>query len=181
MSYQPTKQLLLDGDVFTYHAKDAILSVPLPSGKTQPQNVGSKDGYGLGLEAQWQVRDNLKLLGNYTFQTATDQDGPHIPNAPRHKIYLRTDWQFLPHWNFDAQANWVGKRYRLASDTRPTIGNYTTVDLTLRYQQEKQPWEVGLSVRNLFDEEAKEPTDATLPNDLPLAGRSWWGEVRYRF
>lgn len=181
LGYQPTNHLEFNLDVFAYEVADAIIYLPLPSGKTQPHNAGNKTGHGVSLEAEWKANDSLKLSGNYTFQTAKDQQSHQIPNAPRHKFYFRTDWQFLPDWNLDMQANWVGQRYRAAGDTRPPVDNYTTVDLTLRYQSEKQPWEMGLSVRNLFDTDAREPSDSSIPNDLPLAGRSLWGEVRYRF
>ncbi len=179
--YQPTDHLELDMDVFTYEVADAIIYLPLPNGKSQPYNAGSKTGHGVSLEAQWKASDGFKLSGNYTFQTAKDQRDYQIPNAPRQKFYLRTDWQFLPGWNLDMQANWVGHRYRPVGDTRPPIANYTTVDLTLRYQPVQQPWQIYLSMRNVLDAEAMEPSDSAIPNDLPLAGRSMWGEVRYRF
>ncbi len=179
--YQATPQLQLTGDVFYNNITEAINVVTAPNQRQQYRNLDSKTGYGLSLEAQWKLSKSLTLQGHYDFQTASDQNDHHIPNAPRHKFYFRTDWQFLPAWNLDLQANWVGTRYRPTGDTRPPVANYTTVDLTLRYQQEKQPWEVGLSVRNLFDADAREPSDSGIPNDLPLAGRSLWGEVRYRF
>ena len=62
-----------------------------------------------------------------------------------------------------------------------SVKEYVTVDLTLGYHPAKQPWKIGLSVRNLFDADAREPSDPGIPNDLPLAGRNGWGEVRYRF
>jgi iron complex outermembrane receptor protein len=179
--YQATPQLQLSGDVFYNNTADGIDVVTTPGQQQQYRNLNSKTGYGLSLEAQWKFNKSLTLQGHYDFQTASDQNDHHIPNAPRHKFYFRTDWQFLPGWNVDLQANWVGQRYRPTGDTRPPVDDYTTVDLTLRYQQEKQPWEVGLSVRNMFDADAREPSDTSIPNDLPLAGRSLWGEVRYRF
>ena len=40
--------------------------------------------------------------------------------------------------------------------------------------------------KNLFDKNAREPSPAgistaSIPDDLPLAGRSFFGEIRYRF
>jgi len=64
---------------------------------------------------------------------------------------------------------------------RPPVAVYSTVDLTLRYHHDKRPWEVGLSIRNLFDAEAREPTDAVILYDLPLAGRNFWLELGYQF
>ncbi len=179
--YQATPQLQLTGDVFYNNIAEAVNVVTAPDQRQQYRNLDTKTGYGLSLEAQWKFNNSLTLQSHYDFQTATDQNDYHIPNAPRHKVYFRTDWQFLPGWNVDLQANWVGQRYRPTGDTRPPVADYTTVDLTLRYQPQKQPWEVGLSVRNAFDADVREPSDSSIPNDLPLAGRSLWGEVRYQF
>jgi iron complex outermembrane receptor protein len=50
----------------------------------------------------------------------------------------------------------------------------------------KDQWEVAFSVRNLFDNDAREPSlwngkAALIPNDLPLAGRNFYGEIRFHF
>ncbi len=181
LDYQVTSQLQFTGNMFYNRVTDSITTTDIPNQLQHYQNSGTRTGYGLSLAAQWKPSKNWTLQGHYDFQTATDQDSRHIPNSPRQKFYLRTDWRFLPGWNLNTQANWVGSSYRSVGDSRPPISAYTTVDVTLRYQQEKQPWEVGLSVRNLLDTDAYEPSSAGNPTDLPLAGRSVWGEVRYRF
>jgi len=47
-----------------------------------------------------------------------------------------------------------------------------TADLTLRTTQLRKDWELALSVRNLFNANAREPTSGSsainIPNDLPL-------------
>ncbi len=181
LDYRPTPKVQWQGNVFYSEITDAISLQPTSSGRSQAQNKGEKTGAGVALEASWWPRDHLKLQGHYNFQTLLDQNDHPIPKAPRHQGYFRTDWEFLPGWNLDLQANWTGKRHRTVGDSRPPLANYTITDLTLRYHPTQQPWEMGLSVRNVFDTDAKEPADPVLPNDLPLAGRSVWGEVRYRF
>ena len=49
-------------------------------------------------------------------------------------------------------------------------------------------WNFAVGVRNLFDSDAREPTEGSnkygiveIPNDLPLAGRNYFLELRYRF
>jgi len=49
-------------------------------------------------------------------------------------------------------------------------------------------WNIALIVYNLFNADAYEPTLGTnassfisIPNDLPLAGRQWLLELRYKF
>ena len=46
--------------------------------------------------------------------------------------------------------------------------------------------EIALIINNLFGEDAFEPSPNAMPspfipNDLPLAGRSFLGEIRYKF
>ena len=43
--------------------------------------------------------------------------------------------------------------------------------------------DAAFSVRNLLDEDAREPSDspAGFPFDIPLAGRNFYGELRFRF
>ena len=51
-------------------------------------------------------------------------------------------------------------------------------DSTLRYAGIRR-WEFALSVRNLFDVDAREFMRSSIPNDLPLPGRSIYAEARY--
>jgi iron complex outermembrane receptor protein len=60
------------------------------------------------------------------------------------------------------------------------------VDLTIRRQNLAKHVEVAFSVRNLFDVNARESSlagnpQAAIPNDLPLASRSFFGEVSINF
>lgn len=179
--YNEWENLQVNFDLFKYWVEDAIILRPTVSGRKQFFNEGSRIGNGLGLEVFWQAQPHWKLTGHYSFQAAKDQDNHAVPNTPQHQLYFRSDWAFWPHWNLDVQANWVGKRYRMFDDLRSPVAAYSTVDLTLRYHHNKQPWEVGLSIRNLFDTAAREPTDAVIPYDLPLAGRNFWLELGYQF
>ena len=186
--YRPLDNLRLGWNVFYYWWKDIINYVPdagQPS--VTAQNAGSQNGYGTELEAEWKVFDSLKLLGNYAFQKSLDETLNHdAGNAPHHQIYLRTDWEFLPNWHFVPQSKWIIGRSRVFGDMRPTVDDYTWVDLTLRRKHLAEHWEVAFSVRNLFDVGAREPSlagnpTASIPNDLPLAGRNFFGEVRFNF
>jgi iron complex outermembrane receptor protein len=99
---------------------------------------------------------------------------------------MRTQWEFLPDWQFVPQAKWIVGRDRAAGDTRPAIEDYTWVDLTLRRKNIHDHFEVAFSIRNLFDVDARESSlggvpAAAIPNDLPLADRSFYGEVRVNF
>ena len=61
--------------------------------------------------------------------------------------------------------------------------------LTLRRKNINDHWDVAVSVRNVFDEDVREPSPfdptavdgAHIPEDYPMEGRSIYGEVRFHF
>ena len=186
--YRPRYDLRLGWNIFNYWWRDLIQYVPdANGGSATAQNTGTQAGYGTELEAEWKASDSLKLAGNYAFQKSRDQTLNHdAGNSPHHQVYLRANWDFLPNWQLSPQAKWIINRNRIAGDNRTAINDYTWVDLTLRRKQLADHWEVAFSVRNLFDVNAREPSlagvvNAAIPNDLPLAGRNFYGEVRFNF
>jgi iron complex outermembrane receptor protein len=190
--YRPTDTLRLGFNVFGYWWADIIKFVPAPgpgtlAAQNTAQNTGRQNGHGLELEADWKPVPGLDLTGWYAYQKSTDESNHHdAGNAPHHQIYLRGDWEFLPDWHFNPQAKWIIGRERAAGDQRRDISDYSIVDLTLRRKHFKDHWEIAFSVRNLFDSDAREPspagtTSALIPDDLPLAGRNFYGEIRFGF
>ncbi|MDH4231865.1 MAG: TonB-dependent receptor, partial [Nitrospirota bacterium] len=86
-----------------------------------------------------------------------------------------------PDWSRDGQYFWVGDRHRAADDTRPDIADYDIVNLTLRRKNILNHWDFAPAVRNLFDEDAREPGPTSIPDDYPMEGRNFWAELRYTF
>lgn len=76
---------------------------------------------------------------------------------------------------------WVANRKRSAIDTRPEIDDYTLLHITIRKDNLFQNAEAALSVRNLFDSDAREPSRGAIQEDYPLEGRSVMAEIRYKF
>lgn len=184
--YRPTERLQLGLNLFRYWWDDIIVFVP-DAGGTTAANAGEQTGHGAELELTWQASHDLKYAANYAFQEATDETtGDPAGNSPNHQVYARAEWNFLPHWSVIPQANWVGERKRQSGDPREPLDAYTWVDLTLRTTSLGRNTEAALSVRNVFDVDAREPSlhginGAAIQKDLPLAGRSIYGELRYRF
>jgi iron complex outermembrane receptor protein len=180
-SYVQGKQLQLNYDLYYYSTEDRIIIAPISTDKGEYQNAGKKTGYGFSIESSWLLNPRWKFTGNYSFQSAEDEKGHWLPDAPHHELYFRADWKFLPEWELTGQVNWVGRRYRMYNDSRPPIDDYAILDLNTRYRPKKSSWELGLLVRNILDTDAREPMSPKLPNDLPLPGRSIALEVRYQF
>lgn len=186
--YRPLEGLRLGWNFFNFWWDDIIRFVPNGNATTATaQNTGTQHGYGTELEAEWQASEVLKLVGNYAYQESRDETLNHDAGyAPHHQVYLRLNWEFLPEWHFSPQAKWIVGRERSSGDARSPVADYTWVDLTLRRQNLAKHFEVAFSVRNLFDVVAREPSlagnpSASIPNDLPLASRSFFGEISVNF
>jgi outer membrane cobalamin receptor len=189
-NYRATENLHLATNLFTYKWSDGIVYGP---GETQGTfkiaNLATQKGHGLEFETRWQITKAVGLLANYAFTKATNENTNHdAGNYPQHSAYLRTDWLIDPKWSVNTQLIWIGENKRSFGDPRTPVDDYTTVDLTLRYQETKGHWNFAASVQNLFDADARVPSSGpdadgmiAIPHDLPLAGRHYWLEMRYRF
>jgi iron complex outermembrane receptor protein len=184
--YQPTPAFRAGLDVFHYQMNDLIRFVPDPALATSAvaRNSGSQTGHGLEAEFTWHATPVFTLRGNYAFQRSVDdRTNTDAGMAPEHQIYLRGDWRFIPGWSWDTEGNWVAGRRRVAGDSRPPVGPYLLVDTTLHHRVGHTGLHAAVSIHNLFDRRAKEPSPAPglIPNDLPLPGRSFYVEARYDF
>ena len=185
-AWQARKDTLVNLSLFLYEMEDIIRTTTEPSTGVQTfNNTGRQTGRGMELELVWDVERSLRISGNYAYQRSideeTDQDAGY---APHHHLYLRTDWRFARDWLLGGQVNHVADRKRAAGDNRPPISDYTTVDLTVRTNRGQDRFDIAASVRNLFDADVREPSRApgvALPNDLPMAPRSFYLQASYRW
>jgi len=171
-SYLVSKDLKLGLDLYRFEQTNLIA----PDATNQYRNIGNNTARGVELEAQWQATKTLRVAGNLTHR----DDTMAFNSVPKQKAYLRTDWAFVPSWNWNVQANWIGKRSLLPGDPRSPLDACTLVDTTIRYSHRKE-WEYAASIRNLFDVDAREYTSSAIPNNLPQPRRSFYAEMRYKF
>ncbi|MDD2759878.1 MAG: TonB-dependent receptor, partial [Methylomonas sp.] len=188
LDYRPLDDLHLGFNLFHYWWSDMITFVQDTGATTiTAQNAGRQEGWGGELQAEWAATDTFKLSGNYSYQNAMDlATRLDAGNTPHHQVYARANWEFLPDWQASPQIKWIVDRERIAGDTRLPIGDYALVDFTLRRNRLADHVEVAFSVRNLFDSDIREPSPygsggAPIPNDFPMAGRNFYGEIRLKF
>lgn len=185
-NYQYTRDFKAGLNVFQYDMKDILRFTPdpAPAPTVTAQNTGNRRGHGLEVEAIYDVNPRLRVFANYAFQKSVEEESDSdVANAPQHQIYVRTDWKLMQAWMLNAQITWIADRRRDITDPRSEVDDYLITDLVMRYQAGSRPWEVALAIRNIFDEDAREPSPApgSIPNDLPLPGRHFFAEVRYHF
>lgn len=189
--YSARKHLHLALNLFVYEWREAVRYLPEPNNPEifMTQNAGTQKGRGFEVETRWLVTKNFSLLANYSYQKAVNENDHDPGFAPHQTGYLRSDWLVYPKWYLNTQVNWVADRKRAFGDPRADVDDYTTVDLTLRRKNiRKGDWNFAVGVRNLFDADAREPSDGPstegiikIPNDLPLAGRNYFLELRYSY
>jgi len=187
-TYHPSPSVAATLNLFRYELRDIIRFVPDsgPGSEDVAQNTGDQTGFGLEWEIDWKISPTQSLLANYAYQNSTDEDtNSDVANAPQNQFYIRSDWEFIPDWNLNIQINWIADRSRAANDTRDDIDDYTTVDIGLRHRFKNIPLNISLIVRNLFNEDAREPSFIGVPvtaitNDLPLPGINGFVSVEYR-
>jgi iron complex outermembrane receptor protein len=186
--WQPLANLRIIPSVFHYEIDDAIEFVgPLPA---RAENYASIEGNGFEVEANWQVLSSLELSANLAYQRSKDTNTEElVADTPAWQFYAAANWDFLPNWSLNGQYFWIADRHRANGDPRPQIDDYDLVNLTLRRKNIAKNWDAALSLRNLFDEDAREPSPfdpsapggAFIPGDYPLEGRAVWGEIRFHF
>ena len=181
--YRPTFDLQTNLSVFAYRARDLIEFVADPGGTTRTaQNARDQDGYGFELEMDWRALDTLRLQGYYAWQRSKDvETKQRIADAPGQMVYLAAKWEFLPEWEICPQYRWIGSRKRAISDPRGVIDNYSLVDVIIRKNRIFGLFDTAFAVRNIFDEDAREPSSSVIAGDYPLEGRQAWAEISYRF
>lgn len=178
--YRPTPDLRLAANLFAYTIDGLIEFLPdQGEATTTSQNARDQKGHGIELEGEWQVTNSLQLSSNMAWQDSEDKaSGDPVPNAPGLQAYLAGDWQFLPDWAINGQWIWIGQRERARGDSRKAVDDYSITNLTLRRQALFEHLDLALAVRNLFDEDVREPSTSVIPDDYPMNGREIWAELQ---
>jgi outer membrane receptor protein involved in Fe transport len=88
-----------------------------------------------------------------------------------------------PQWFLGLSDKSILDRQRAASDPRPSVADYTVVNLSLQRKNIGKHVDVSLMVRNLFNADTREPSidPTSLPDDIPLAGTGILGAIHIRF
>jgi len=181
-NYRPQNNIQTALSIFSYQAKDLIESAPL----IRVSNARDQEGYGFEWELDWRPTKQLRLQSNFAWQQSEDShSGNDIADAPGQQFTVNGYWEFRPQWFLNSRVNWVADRQRTSNDSRANIKDYTLVDFTLQRKNIIPNLDLGLSINNIFNEDAREPSLASpggvLANDIPLEERNFRIELRYTF
>lgn len=188
--YRPSEKLRGNLSLFGQRAKNLIYAVEdtTIANTFTFENSGTQEGIGMEAEINWRIRPMLELSANYAWQynrlLETDIEAPY---APAKQIYSRLDWQFKNFWQLSPELHYIAGRPRALADTRPAVKAGVRLDVMLRYQNHYNNWDFAIRIRNLLDENLREPSigndsisgGAALAGDIPLQGTSLLAEFRY--
>jgi len=147
----------------------------------EPQNVGRQVGEGAEIEMKWLLARDLFFRGWYAYQYNVDETtGKDAGYSPHHRFYGSLQYR-IGRTFFNLQGLYVGDRARVAEDRRDEAPEYGELDLLIRHDLTKQV-SLQLDVRNLLNGNLKEASAGTsLPQDLPLPGRTYYASIEVRF
>jgi len=181
-AYEPIHNLNTNLSLYYYKTEDMIERVENADGTKVSQNINSVKGKGIELEVNWKINKQWSIIGNYAYQrTINDETNKQQPFIPKQQFYLDARWAFMPEWLLSTQLNWVGDRQREEGDSRKDIEDYTVVNLSLRRKNIAKHWEIAASIKNLFDEDIREPSNGSIPDDYPMSERSAFIELSYNY
>ena len=174
-------------NLFYYKAQDMINYIFDTGTKlTTAQNSKDQTGYGIELELEYSLSKELSLRGNYAYQHSIDDETKErVEYAPVHQAYAQLQYHPSHDWHVNAQYHYIGKRYRVATDSRKAtseaMSGDSLVNLTIERKNIIKGVDLLVSARNLFDEDYRESSNGQIGEDYPMAGRYVFGEIRYRF
>lgn len=181
-AYEAMHNLRTNLSLYYYKTEDMIERVDNADGTRVSENINSIKGQGVEIEVNWKVNKDWSILANYAYQkTINDETNKQQPFIPKQQLYLDARWKFMPDWQLAAQLNWVSDRKREEGDTRGDIDDYTLVNLSVRRKNIAKHWEIAASIKNLFDEDIREPSNGSIPDDYPMNERSAFIELSYNF
>lgn len=179
LDYRASHDLNLGMNVYRFVRSDVIASEALPPYRFA--NLGRYASNGIELEVQWQLGNLLRLSGNVNHvQLGSLADPLRDLAIPRRQAYLRADWRVAPKWNWNFTAHWFDRRPLPAGDPRTTLSSQMLLSTSLRYFHGSD-WEFAATVRNLADRDLREYSSRALQDNLPLPGRIFEAELRYKF
>lgn len=191
VAWKPLARLELSLNVFAFTVRDTLRQQPNadPATGATAHNGGALDGRGVEVEFGWQARPSLRLSGHYALNALRDRDtGADPGGAPGQKAYLQAEWRPAHGLQVTPRIYWVADRERARAragetqDPRDAVSDYVVADVTVMAENVRPGLDLSLSVLNIADATAYEPSPSPgLVDDLPLARRTWLLSGSYHF
>jgi len=122
-------------------------------------NVGKADVYGIELNGDWQMAENLKVNTNYTYNHSEQKTGVNkgyaLNDYPRHMVNLSLTWSATQALDLWSKANYRSSNRNSGDSAK--YDAYTLVDVGARYKVNNN-LQLMAGIYNLFDADPKYTT-----------------------
>ncbi|MGJ8680592.1 TonB-dependent receptor plug domain-containing protein [Paraglaciecola sp.] len=169
LNMQLTPEAFLSFSMYRSKLRDLIEHRETIGGIQQSVNIGEQTNWGAEMNANWKPMPSLKVSGHLSYLHAEDQAGVDIANIPTQMAYVEANWKINQNWQFFVNHKWINERKRAEGDNRPNLPGYNWLNTKVSWQQ--QNLTLSLLANNLADKQAKEPSNGSIADDLPLHGR----------
>jgi len=181
-NYQFTDNLHTALTLFTYSADDLIdFVLDKETGIKKAANFGQQEATGFELEFHWRPIKSVDISSNYSYTSSDDGKKNETANVAKKMAAIMVNWQATEYINVNIATNRVMDRVRPKGDTRAPIKDYTLVSAKISYHGLDSNFEFSASVNNLLNDDIRHPSNGTIAEDFPQAGRQWLAEVLYHF
>jgi len=147
---------------------------------------------GIELEAEHEIRADLRLWANLSFSDTEDENGKPLEGAADRLGNIGLNYQPNQNYVLGLQYHYVSDRHRAQDDPRDDLKAYHTVDLTGNgFNLFTKGLTLKTGVKNLFDTDIVYPApvfrnqDGTIGyyyrDDFMRPGRTIWFEISYDF
>ena len=161
-------------NLYQYKALDIITYIANDDGVQFAQNTGSQQGQGVEFELFWSPIENVKIKANYAKLRSEDAAGNTIPFEAHTLAKLSMNWAVGNNVSLFTGFRFVGDRYREANDSRTNmINDYWLADTKITFSDILAGGDVSLVVNNIFNHDARDPSNGAIVNDFPLNGRQY--------
>lgn len=163
-------------DLLTMTPTSPIGGFP-PTGTFQLNNVGNGETYGGELNWQWQVADDWRLTGWYSFLQIQTHNSPGEDglegNSPHHQAFLMSSWDLPCRFEFDVITRYV--------DNVPAVdvSDYISMDLRLGWRPNDE-WELSVVGQSLLEGHRLEFRPVVLQEQETEVNRGIYAQVVWR-
>lgn len=145
------------------------------------ENVTNAHIQGVEMETKVDIAQGNYLFMNYTFQDPEDNHGNDLPFTAKHKGNFGVNVHYWKYINTNLSTFVSGRRTREEGDTRDDLPAYALLNLSVIGKEFFKTMEVQGTVYNLLDKDYSDPGPASIPDDLPRPGRTFFVMLSYQF
>ncbi|WP_200763933.1 TonB-dependent receptor plug domain-containing protein [Nitrosophilus alvini] len=146
------------------------------------RNAMDTDIYGLELEYKGNITHKDLIYMTYSYVDGKDNEDHHLANVAKHMIKGYYLYNITSKVAWSLTGKYVGSKERVYYDNRDELDPYYCFDTSLRYRNYKKKYTLQFSVKNMFNNSIKYPSEPyTYYDDYPQEGRNYMFTFKKEF